>query len=480
MADTPAKINRLPLALNTALRVLAVFALCAVANGLSFRYYGRLDVSRASVPPLTERTKAFLLGMPREARIIVFFNPGNPIFEQVNLLALQYSTGSRKISLETVNPYRDQDRAAQVAQHFKTGERENAIIVTSGDRHRLVALDELADFDRTPEAFGQPARATNFKGEAAVTGALIEVTERNPGTVYFLRGQGQPLLGPKAPFLIFATLLEREGIKVKELALGSTGRVPADAAVVVSLGAKYDSSDDEFKALRDYWDRNGKIFLLLDPNASTPRQLAWLGSLGVMVQDDRLYAHPPSGLVSTVAAEFAGGSSIAQKFRTVTPFLAGGTQSLKLEPARVAPAQIRVEPLLQAVNGYWGEADWRMSGVNGVDYDPDRDRTGDLVVAALVERGEPDAVDLGRLFVVSNAKYILDDNLTQPCADFSLAAVNWLLRREALTGIPPRELKLFNLAIPETQLARIFLLVVVAMPALAGLTGLALWWRRRS
>lgn len=471
--------RRLPLWFNLAFRLGAVVALVLVANVLGFRHYARLDLSRASVPPLTERTKSMLRALPQEARLIVFFNATNSIFENVNLLALQYAAESRKITVEHVNPYRELDRATEVARLYQTGQRENAVIVVSGERARIVGLEDLADYDREPEAFGQPARVTAFKGEQAVTAALIDLMEP-ARTVYFLRGQGQPDIGPKSPIGIFAALLKREALTLKELPLAGAGRIPNDASLVVSVGAKYDPGDPEFQALRDYWGLGGRVLLLLDPDATTPKLQAWLGSLGIMVQDDRLYAHPPSGLVSTVAAEFVGKSSIAQRFREVNPFLAGGTQSLKLEPARVAPAKLKVEPLLQAVNGFWGEVDWRLSGVNGVDYDEAKDRTGDLVIAATVERGEPDAPEGGRALVVSNTKYLLDDALTQQCADFTVAGVNWLLKREALVGIPPREMKLFTLSIPESRLSAIFGLVVLGLPAVAG--GLAIfgWWRRRS
>lgn len=470
--------RRFPLWLNLAVRLVAVVALVVAANVLSFRHYRRLDLSRASVQPLTQRTKAMLRELPREARLILFFNATNPIFEQLNVLALQYSSESPRISVEQINPYRDQDRAAEVARQYQTSDRENAVIVVSGERARIIGLEDLADYDREPEAFGQPARVTAFKGEQAITAALIDLMEP-ARTVYFLRGQGQPDIGNKSPIGIFTALLKREALTLKELPLAGAGKIPADASLVVSVGAKYDPGDAEFQALRDYWGLGGRVLLLLDPNGTTPKLQAWLGSLGIMVQDDRLYAHPPSGLVSTVAAEFAGGTTIAQRFRDVNPFLAGGTQSFKLEPERVAPAKLRVEPLLQAVKGFWGEVDWRLAGVNGVDYDADKDRTTELVVAATVERGEPDTPEGGRALVVGNSKYLLDDALTQQCADFTVAGVNWLLKREALVGIPPRELKLFTLTIPETRLSLIFLLVVVTMPVIAGCVAVTLWWRRR-
>jgi hypothetical protein len=77
-------------------------------------------------------------------------------------------------------------------------------------------------------------------------------------------------------------------------------------------------------------------------------------------------------------------------------------------------------------------------------------------------------------------KYILDENLTRQCADFTIAAVNWLLHREALVGIPPRDLRMFTLSITHSQLTRLFVVSVVLLPSLAAALGVLVWWRRRA
>ena len=337
-------------------------------------------------------------------------------------------------------------------------------------------------FDRTPETFGQAAQPTNLKGEQAITGALLELTEPRRGVIYFARGQGEVELGAKSPFGVLAMLLERENVVLKELSLATVDAVPRDAVAVVVAGARYDFSEKEFKVLRDYWNQSGKTLVLLDPSAQTPQLHGWLGSLGIMVQDDRIYANlgGVTGIIADVATEFVGDSAMARKFRGVNPQFVGGTQSLKLEPQRVAPALIRVSPLLQAVNGFWGEVDWRQAGLNGIEFDPSKDRNKDLVVAAMVEKGEAGAPANSRLIAVSNLKYILDENLTRQCADFTIAAVNWLLQREGLVGIPPRDLRMFSLSITQPQLTRLFVLTVILLPMLAAALGVFVWWRRRA
>src|SRR5262249_23011286 len=287
----------------------------------SFKYYRRIDLSGATVAPLTERTKALLIGLPKPAKLILFFPSDHVLYDPVNLVALQYQAAARGISVETVNPYRDQTRAAEVAQQYKIGTRESAVIVDFNGRAKVITSDDLADFDRAPETFGQPAQPTNLKAEQAITGALLELVEGRRGVIYFVRGQGEAELGAKSPLGVLAMLIERENVALRELSLANVDAVPRDAVALVIAGARYDFSEKEFKLLRDYWDHAGKCLILLDPTAQTPQLQGWLGSLGIMVQDDRIYANlgGATGIIADVATEFVGDSTMARKFKGVNP-----------------------------------------------------------------------------------------------------------------------------------------------------------------
>src|SRR5262249_833271 len=151
MADTQKpNESRAALGLHTGIRVLAVVALVVVANLLSFKYYRRIDLSGATVAPLTEPTKPLLIALPKPPKLILFFPSDHVLYDSVNLVALQYQAASRGISVETVNPYRDQTRAAEVAQQFKIGTRESAVIVDYNGRAKVITSEDLADFDRAP------------------------------------------------------------------------------------------------------------------------------------------------------------------------------------------------------------------------------------------------------------------------------------------------------------------------------------------
>ena len=48
------------------------------------------------------------------------------------------------------------------------------------------------------------------------------------------------------------------------------------------IGPQYDFSDREMQLLRDFWNKQGRILLLLDPAAKTPKLDAFLNELGVI------------------------------------------------------------------------------------------------------------------------------------------------------------------------------------------------------
>src|SRR5207237_6065295 len=115
--------------------------------------------------------------------------------------------------------------------------------------------------------------------------------------------------------------------------------------------------------LSDFWDKQGRILLLLDPGAKTSKLDACLNELGVKVNDDRLMIFLRTGiqemaLTRDVQAHFLGGSPITKRLADVRALFFGGTSSLTLEPDRVRAANIRIQPLIQAEKGYFAEKDY--------------------------------------------------------------------------------------------------------------------------
>src|SRR5438445_13565167 len=98
--------------------------------------------------------------------------------------------------------------------------------------------------------------------------------------------------------------------------------------------------------LRDFWDKQGRILLLLDPAAKTPKLRGFVNELGVKMNDDRLMVFLRTGiqelaLTRDVQARFMGDSPITKRLDDVRAIFFGGKSSLTLAPDRVRSDNIR-------------------------------------------------------------------------------------------------------------------------------------------
>src|SRR5437588_2817926 len=114
------------------------------------------------------------------------------------------------------------------------------------------------------------------------------------------------------------------------------------------------------KLLRDFWDKQGRILLLLDPSAKTPKLNGFLNDLGVKVNDDRLMVFIKTGIqeiaiTQDVQAKFLGDNPVTKRLADARTLFVGGASSLTLEPERGRANNIRLQPLIQAEKGYLAE-----------------------------------------------------------------------------------------------------------------------------
>src|SRR5947207_11808113 len=257
------------------------------------------------------------------------------------------------------------------------------------------------------------------------------------------------------------------------------------------IGPQYDFSDREMNVLRDFWDKQGRILVLIDPAASTPRLRAFLDELGVKVNDDRLMVFLRTGiqelaLTRDVQAHFLGDSPITKRLADVRALFFGGTSSLTLEPDRVRAANIRLEALIQAEKGYFAETDYNSDDQAKLQADAQKNPAAVLTIGASIEKGgsadERVQVNSSRLVVVSNAGFILDRALTQDqqALDFISGCVNWLLSREQLIGISPKVPKTLIFTLTDSGLRNVRWLILLLMPLIPAIFGTVIWWQRRA
>src|ERR1700747_1854036 len=448
---TGGKIGRIRIGLNVVVQIVLILFLAAMVNSFAFKHYARWDFSRDQEYALSDKTKRFLDTLKGKMRITVFFSPNTPISGDVlNLLTEYQYAGKGKIDVEHIDPERNLSRAKELFDKYKVVTDESLLVLDYEGRNKTVKASEMDDFDQSGTAFGEGPRVTAFKGEQAITSAMMDLVEGKKKILGYVTGHKEPALTEgTSPITVLKTFIENENIKFQELNLLDLDAIPPDVKAVMIIGPQYDFSDREMKLLRDFWDKQGRILVLLDPSAQTPKLRSFVNELGIKVNDDRLMVFVRTGieelaLTRDVQAHFLGDSPITKRLADVRALFLGGTSSLTPEPDRVRAASIRLEPLIQAEKGYFAETDYNTDNQAKLQADAKRDTNTPLTIGAAIEKGgsadERVQLNSPRLVVVSNATFVQDNAITQDQQglDFISGSVNWLLSREQLIGIAPK------------------------------------------
>ncbi|MDQ6655561.1 MAG: GldG family protein [Verrucomicrobiota bacterium] len=503
----PRKIHRLQIGINAIVQLALLLFLAVMVNYLGFEHYRRWDLSRDKKYQLSDKSKRFLESMKGKMRVTVFFSANNPIAPDVQNLLTEYQYASKgKLDVENIDPERNLSRAKEAFDRYKVVSDESLVVLDYEGRNKTVKASDMAEIDPGNPLTGEQSKIAAFKGEQAITSAMIDLVEGRKNIVGYVSGHKEPPLADAAPTIqglrpeagaaspvsVLKMLFENENIQLQALNLFDVPTIPEEIKTIMILGPQYDLSDREMELLRGFWEKQGRILLLLDPSAKTPKLLAFLDSLGVKVDDDRLMANVKTGIqevarVRDVVGRFLPDSPITKRLVDVrAPFL-GGTSSLTLATAEQTRANsIRLQPLAQAEKGYWGEVDYNSTDDTVLQFTPGRDHEAPLNFAVSIEKGGSDdervQANSARMVVVANSTFIQDAALTQDQQglDFVSGSVNWLLSREQLIGIAPKIPKTLTFSLDEDALARFRWAILVLMPLVPALLGLAVWWRRRA
>ena len=192
-AQTPKKIHRLQIGLNVLVQVALILFLAAMVNYLGFEHYRRWDFSRDKKYALSDKTKRFLDSIKGKVRVTVFFAPNNPIASDVQNLLTEYQYAAKgKIDVEYVDPERNLSRAKELFDKYKVVSDESLVIVDYEGRNKTVKASEMAEMDQGNPMLGEAPKVTAFKGEQAITSAMMDLVEGKKNVLGYVIGHKEP------------------------------------------------------------------------------------------------------------------------------------------------------------------------------------------------------------------------------------------------------------------------------------------------
>src|SRR5207244_4116679 len=149
------KIGRIRIGLNVVVQVLLILFLAAMVNSLAFKHYKRWDFSR--------------------------------------------------------------DQKYELFDKYKVVTDESLLVLDYDGRNKTVKASEMADVDQSGMASGEGPRVAAFKGEQAITSAMIDLVEGKKKTLGYITGHKEPALSaPTSPLTLLKTFIENANIKFQE------------------------------------------------------------------------------------------------------------------------------------------------------------------------------------------------------------------------------------------------------------------------
>ncbi|MCX6855932.1 MAG: Gldg family protein [Verrucomicrobia bacterium] len=494
MSETPPKAtattNSMPrrwgIGLNVFLQIVLTLAIFFGVNRLSYRYHARLDLSPQQNFTLSSATLNILGKLSKDVFIANVFARDSKIYGDVQTLVEEYRiNGRERVKVRSIDPIRDIERAETLKAETGLPLDQSGVVIRVGKRTRFITEEELVIRETGTET---QRRIKEFRGEDAITSAIINLVEGEGRKFYIVVGKGARTEASLIDAMVaMGELGRQQNFQLLPINLAEISQIPADADGLILVGLRYDLSEREISMMKSYWDskRAGLLFLL-DPTGETPRLNAFLGLQGVLPRGDRvLYAESTgSGTRKefSVQALFDDESTITRPILGSTTTLPGQSESLdvRFDDEYLKNQNIIAQPLMGATERYWGERNY-LEDLPIVD---DEDTKQPIYLAASVERGsvqdETQRVESCRMVVVGNSSLLDKKSALAVNRDFVSASLNWIANRENLIGITPKLKHSYRIQLTQRQGELIFWITTIIFPAIVLCFGMMVWASRRA
>ena len=253
------------------LQAILLVSLVFGINSISAQYFKRIDITKNGLYSLSAESKAHLRALDRETKILVLIpkDSNQPELEQIHshisrLLksyeAESVHNGKSFLTIEYVDPYRQRSKLQSIYDRFKIKE-ENILLVVQEGRYQIIRQADLYSVKNN--------EISGFKGENAITSAVINVNSKTIQNVYFLVGHGEKDINDTDPLTgisYLRTYLENKNFQTHRLNLYQEPSIPSDASLILIVAPQGKIEAFEVELLRRYMtEQNGRIIALIDP-----------------------------------------------------------------------------------------------------------------------------------------------------------------------------------------------------------------------
>ena len=478
--------------LNLILQAVLVISFFGGLNYVAKNHAWRFDLTKQGKFSLSAETVSYIKNLQRPVHVIITLSPDNDNPEVKGLIdEYVYATEGRaagRITKEAIDVYQHRRRSEELGI-----EQSGIIVLLSGDKRRIVTIDELYTF--------KDKRRDTFRGEQVLTAAILDVSTLGREKIYFLSGHGELRADSTDPQYGLSTVrgqLKLRNDEVDVLDTTAVRRVPQDASLLVIVAPQNRFSPAEQEMLRQYLGTNaGRMIVFLPPGKTTAALglddllLDW----GILVHNDIIFdVDNMTDTGDLLVRALAGNHPITKSLVDL------GTLALRMglartvipDPGRTRGSGLNTVTLAATSTNAWGERGGSKPGTlprfdPGVDTRPipgldPADRLGVIVASErlAVRDNLPFSVPGGKVVVFGTGDLITNGRIQEDSMLMMLNAVNWSVDRDHALAIPPRTIERFQLALSAGEFTRLRYALLFALPGAALVLGLLVYWTRRA
>lgn len=235
--------------------IAGVFLLNFVLSLLNDRYELGVDLTDNKLFDISDESKELIASLKDDIQIHVLakesdFVGASTYMAQVNEVLRQYDKLGKTISVDYVNYVADPTFASRYPDVVMS---HGDILVTSGNRHRVVATKEL--FNYTYDSQGNATIASS-KADQVLSAALLNVTGEEQVTVNIITGNGEYTMSS------FESLLKNNNFDVTSKNL-ATEDLDSGCKLAVLISPHSDLSPEVINKLDEFLYNDGKYGKIL-------------------------------------------------------------------------------------------------------------------------------------------------------------------------------------------------------------------------
>ena len=231
-----------------------VVIIAIVVNALAGQFNLKFDLTKNKIYTLSEDTISLLKSIDEEIVLYSVYEEGGE-FSIVTEILDKYATYSKNITTTNVDPYKNPQFAAKYARNGDTISI-GSVVVETVNGYRVVSQNELAEVV-TNQATGE-SYMQGIKLESVLTGAIRSMVSGETTAIYSLVGHKEMAIHEE-----LIREMEYGGYELFELNLMKSKSIPDDCSILLMNTPIEDITSDELKAINEYLDKGGSLFIAL-------------------------------------------------------------------------------------------------------------------------------------------------------------------------------------------------------------------------